>query len=112
MLSLQFPSARGINSKLGRSGITPSSISCPSTRQVMISGRSPYVEVGRVGDEPNDRSARQCFPSEKQLKARSGCRVISYGPRGTHFAQTASVETEVPARASFLWSRWSTAYRP
>src|SRR6516165_5511006 len=39
-------------------------------------------------------------------------RVISSGPRGTHFAQTASVETEVPARAPFLWSRWSTAYRP
>ena len=39
-------------------------------------------------------------------------RVISYGTRGTHFAQTASVETEVPARAPLLWSRWSTAYRP
>ena len=63
--------------------------------------------------------SRTIAPPVNVVQAKSNLRrdpvdhwVISYCPRGAHFAETAGVETEVPARIPLLWSPSRTAYRP
>src|SRR5271169_3739173 len=55
--------------------------------------------------------SRTIAPPVNVVRAKSNLRrdpvdhwVISYCARGAHFAQTAGIETEVPAKVPFLWS--------
>src|SRR5215831_1364211 len=63
--------------------------------------------------------SRTIAPPVNVVQAKSNLRrdpvdhwVISYCPRGAHFAQTAGVGIEVSARVPLLWSPSRTAYWP